>query len=269
VRRFESTDLASLVAEELGAPGPRLTVATACASGTDAIGTASRWLIAGRCDAVLAGGADCLDRFPYLGFYRLMNSSAERCRPFDKDRQGLNLGEGAAAVVLEREEDAVARGVTPLGTVAGYGAASDAHHPTAPHPEGRGLRRALTLALDDANIAPSEVGFVNAHGTGTIENDRVEGRLLAEVFGEGVLVLSTKGLTGHTTGAAGAMEAVFTLRNLADGMVPPSAGFETADPECRVVPPRELHQVVASTAVSTSLAFGGTNSALVLSRWAR
>jgi 3-oxoacyl-[acyl-carrier-protein] synthase-1/3-oxoacyl-[acyl-carrier-protein] synthase II len=242
---------------------------TACASGADAIGTASRWIRAGRCDVVVAGGADALDRYPYLGFARLGNSSPERCRPFDLCRRGLNLGEGAAALVLEPLAAVLERGGRPRAILAGYGAAADAHHPTAPHPEGRGLRRALAVALAQAGLRPEEIGFVNAHGTGTIDNDRVEGRVLAEVFAAGVPVLSTKGATGHTTGAAGALEAVFTIRSLEERLVPGSAGFEVPDPECRVVPPARSRRVEARAALSSSLAFGGANSVLVFRRWDR
>ncbi len=263
--RYLGSELATVVSEELGALGPRLTVVNACASGTDAVGIGARWLASGRCDRVIAGGADALSRFPYLGF-KAMNMSPVRCRPFDRERQGLNLGEGAAVLVLERLSDARRRGARCLGVVAGYGSAADAHHPTAPHPEGRGLKRAIGLALEEAGLTPRDIGLVNAHGTGTLENDKVEGQVLAALLPAGVPVMSTKGMTGHTLGAAGAIEAVFAARNLLDGRVPSSAGCETPDPACGLEPLRECRSIAANAALSDSLAFGGANAVLVLTK---
>jgi len=263
VERYLANDLAEVLAEEIGARGPRVTVTNACASGTDALGLGARWIASGRCDRVIAGGADALARFPYLGF-RAMNMAPGRPRPFDLSREGLNLGEGAGIVVLESEAAARERGARCLGLVAGYGSAADAFHPTRPHPEGRGLRAALAAALADAGLAPEAVGFVNAHGTGTLENDRVEGAALAALLPRGTPVVSTKGMTGHTLGAAGALEAIFTVRNLLDGKVPPCAGFQTPDPDCALVPTTRLTPTEARAALSDSLAFGGANAALVL-----
>jgi len=248
------------------ARGPTTTVVDACASATDAIGVGARWVAAGVADVVLAGGADALHRFPYLGFGVLRNTSTKDCRPFDRHRAGLNLGEGAGVLVLEREEHARGRGAHVLGYVAGYATSADAHHPTAPHPEGLGLRRAFTLALRHAGLDAEKLGFVHAHGTGTIHNDRVEGRVLADLCGPSITVLSTKGYTGHTMGAAGALGAIFALGHLRDGLVPRSAGFEVPDPECVVVPTTEPKPLSAEAAASSSLAFGGTNSVLVLRR---
>ncbi|MBI4705415.1 MAG: beta-ketoacyl-[acyl-carrier-protein] synthase family protein [Deltaproteobacteria bacterium] len=264
VARYTDGDLSGTLAVAIGAQGPALTVANACSSGTDAIGLGASWLRAGLCDLVVAGGADRLSRFPYLGFYALRNSSTRDCRPFDRDRDGLNLGEGAGVLVLEREPDARRRGAEVLGLVAGYGCAADAHHATAPHPEGRGLRLAIAHALADAGLESRAVGLVNAHGTGTVHNDRVEGQALVDCLSPEVTVVATKGYTGHTLGAAGAIEAIFALCNLRDGRVGPSAGFATPDPACAVVPTREPAATPARVALSTSLAFGGTNSVLVL-----
>ena len=266
VRRYFANDLAACLADAIGARGPIVNVATACASSADALGLAASWLAAGECDAVVAGGADELVRFPYVGFAALQNVAFEPCRPFDLHRRGLNLGEGAGVLVLEREDDARRRGAPVLGRLLGYANAADAFHATTPHPDGRGLRQALAAALRQAGVEAGEVGFVNAHGTGTIENDRVEGKVLADSFPARTAVFSTKGLTGHTLGAAGALEAIFAVHNLREGWVPRSAGFETPDPECRVVPTTALTPVDADVAVSTSLAFGGTNAVLVLGR---
>lgn len=266
IRRFLDNELARVVADHVGARGPAATVVNACASGTDAIGEGAAWLQRDLCDVVIAGGADELSRYPYLGFIALKNTSPERCRPFDVNRKGLNLGEGAAVVVLERARFARKRGASILARLAAYASASDAYHPTAPHPEGRGLRRAIRLALEQARLAADEVDFINAHGTGTTENDRVEGRVLAELFPANPAIFSTKGYTGHTTGAAGALEAVLTIRNLADQRVPRSGGFETPDPTCLIVPTTETKEIRARAAISDSLAFGGTNSVLVFRR---
>lgn len=266
ITRFLRNDLSSVVAEELGARGPAITIGNACASSSDAIGVGRGWLEAGLCDVVIAGGADELARFAYLGFAVLKNCATDRCRPFDKNRRGLNLGEGAAAVVLERAEAADRRGAGTLAEVKGYASASDAHHMTAPHPDGRGLRQAIAVALEQAGLQPGDIDFVNAHGTGTSENDRIEGRILAETFGEAAAVFSTKGYTGHTLGGAGALEAVLTVHNLLDGKVPASAGFSQPDPECVLVPITSTTELHATHALSTSLAFGGSNTALVLSR---
>jgi 3-oxoacyl-[acyl-carrier-protein] synthase-1/3-oxoacyl-[acyl-carrier-protein] synthase II len=266
ITRFLRNDLATVVAEELGARGPAVTVGNACASSSDAVGVAQGWLAAGLCDVAIAGGADELARFAYLGFAVLKNCATDRCRPFDKNRRGLNLGEGAAALVLERAETADRRHAEVLAEVRGYASASDAHHMTAPHPEGRGLRQAVAAALSQAALEPQAIDFVNAHGTGTSENDRIEGRVLAETFGEAAAVFSTKGYTGHTLGGAGALEAVLTVHNLMDGRVPASAGFAEPDPECVLVPVTSTTELRATHALSTSLAFGGSNTALILSR---
>ncbi len=259
VRRYLRNDLAPLVAGRIGARGPAITVVNACASGTDAIGIGASLVLSGACDAVVAGGADELERFAYHGFVSLKNVSSRACRPFDRDREGLNLGEGAGAVVLER-----APASPVLGRVLGYASASDAHHPTTPHPEGRGLRRVIGAALDAAGLRPVDASFVNAHGTATIENDRVEGAVLADLFRPGTAVVSTKGWTGHTLGAAGAIEAVLCLCGLLEGRIPPTVGCEHPDPECGVTPTREATPVAGGAALSTSLAFGGTNAALVI-----
>jgi 3-oxoacyl-(acyl-carrier-protein) synthase len=259
VERYLRSDLARLVSRRIGARGPAVTVVNACASGTDAIGIGASLIRSGECDAVVAGGADELERFAYHGFLSLKNVSGRACRPFDRDRDGLNLGEGAAVLVLERSPE-----VPVLGRVLGYSSASDAHHPTTPHPGGRGLRRAIGGALDEAGLGPADLSFVNAHGTATIENDRVEGPVLADLLPPAVPVVSTKGWTGHTLGAAGAIEAVLCVCGLRDGRIPPTAGLVEPDPECRVSPVREAVRVGEGAALSTSLAFGGMNSALVL-----
>ena len=263
VDRFLKGNLAEVIARRLGARGPQLTVVNACSSGTDAIGIALTWLKAGLCDIAIAGGADELNHVPYCGFNALGIMNPGLCAPFDRDRKGLNLGEGAGIVVLETLASALTRGVSPDFFLLGYGSSSDAYHLTAPSPAGAGLKAAIHTALEEAGIAPRDVSFVNAHGTGTHDNDLVEGRTLAEIFGPDLVTLSTKGFTGHTLGAAGGLEAAFTVAGLREGWVPASAGFVHRDEAIPLSPVRERTAVKGRFALSTSLAFGGNNAALV------
>jgi len=266
VERFLGGDLSQCVAERFGLDGPLLTVVNACSSGTDAVGIAISWLRSGLCDMVIAGGADELNRVPYCGFASLGITSPEACAPFDRDRRGLNLGEGAGVMVLETGESARRRGLGADLFVAGFGASADAYHLTAPHPEGKGLRRAIELALGEAGIASDDIAFINAHGTATPDNDRVEGRTLLDMFGPGVKVASTKGYTGHTLGAAGGVEAVFSALALREGTAPANAGFENVDDDIGLTPLVENTALEGRYVLSTSLAFGGNNAALVLGR---
>jgi len=266
VTRYLSGNLAAAVHALLGTHGPAAVVTNACASGSDAIGLGREWIAAGRCDLVIAGGADELSRVAYNGFASLQLADAGPCRPFDGERRGLNLGEGAGIVILESAQQAGARGVEPLGWVRGYGAAADAWHPTAPHPEARGLRHALDRALADAGTAPVEIALVNAHGTATPANDLAEARALAATLPLTTPVVSTKGMTGHTLGAAGAIEAILTLLALGRGETCGTVGCGRADPELPFPPlPEAAHAPLAGRlGISQSLAFGGCNAALVL-----
>jgi 3-oxoacyl-(acyl-carrier-protein) synthase len=215
---------------------------------------------------VIAGGADEMNRIPFCGFASLGVVSPELCAPFDRGRRGLNLGEGAGVVILESSRHARERAArTDLG-VAGYGSGADAHHLTAPHPEGVGLKASVARALEEAGAGARDVAFVNAHGTATQDNDRVEGRALADILGREAKIISTKGYTGHTLGAAGGIEAVLAAAGLREGWIPASAGFTEADEDAGIVPLRETTAVSGRFALSTSLAFGGTNAALVISR---
>jgi 3-oxoacyl-[acyl-carrier-protein] synthase-1/3-oxoacyl-[acyl-carrier-protein] synthase II len=243
-------------------------VTNACASGTDAIGLAKGWIASGACDLAVAGGADELSRIAYNGFAGLQLSDTEQCRPFDRHRKGLNLGEGAGLLVLEGEYQALERGITPLGWVRGYGSASDAWHPTAPHPEGRGLKCAFVQALADAGISIQDVAMINAHGTGTKANDLAEAKALSNLLPESchVAIVSTKGITGHTLGAAGGLEAVLTLLVLRQGVTPGTYGYLSSDPQLPVNPIPQGISVSLPTRIgmSQSLAFGGGNAALVI-----
>ncbi len=257
-------NLAEAVSARIGGDGPATVVVNACSSGTDAIGAALSWLNAGLCDIAIAGGADEMNRIPLCGFNALGVASDEPCAPFDANRKGLNLGEGAGVLVLETAEHAARRGVQSRLRVCGYGSSADAYHLTAPHPEGEGLGRAIESALQQANIAPEQIAFVNAHGTSTPDNDVVEGRVLKRMFGDGIKVVSTKSYTGHTLGAAGGIEAVFSAAGLSAGWIPPGAGFNTLDDAIGLAPVTEKTAVAGAYALSTSLAFGGNNAALVI-----
>jgi len=266
VNRYLKGNLADAISRHFGFKGPRCTIVNACSSGTDAIGVGLSWLKADFCDAVICGGADELNLVPLAGFNSLGVVSNELCKPFDKNRKGLNLGEGAGIIIIEKEEICKKRGFSPDLFLNGYGLACDAYHLTAPRPDGSGLKKAIEKALTEAKIKPSEVSFVNAHGTATRDNDKTEGNVLKEIFGKDIKFLSTKGFTGHTLGAAGGIEAVFTALNLKLGWIPASAGFDEFDEEIGIAPVTDKTEIKGKYAISTSLAFGGNNSALVISR---
>jgi 3-oxoacyl-[acyl-carrier-protein] synthase II len=263
MERIMRSNPAAVIAREFGLTGPCQTVVNACASGTDAVGLAASWIRGGLCDAVITGGADELSRITYNGFISLMITDDSFCKPFDKNRKGLNLGEGAAMLVLEAEEVRRGRRARTRSFLLGYGSACDAYHLTAPKPDGAGLRSAIAEALHDSGVTAGAVAFINAHGTGTPDNDRLESQVLSELMPE-VPFLSTKGYTGHTLGAAGAIEAVFTAACLELGKIPANAGFATADPELAGTPVRQETEVTGAVALSESLAFGGNNAVLVI-----
>ncbi len=265
--QYLTGNLSAVLHAVLGTRGPSVVVTNACASGTDAIGIARNWIRSGRCDLAIAGGADELSRIAYNGFASLQLLSQGPCRPFDKDRQGLNLGEGAGVLVLEPMEQAQKRGGRPVGYVRGYGMASDAWHPTAPHPEGRGLLAAIRAALADAGLSLEDIAYVNAHGTGTQANDEAESRALSTLFGqEAPPIVSTKGVTGHTLGAAGALETILTLLALQKGESGGTVGCMEIDPSLSVGPVihGENRELKGTVGLNQSLAFGGGNAALVI-----
>lgn len=259
---------AEALALRFGLSGPRQTVVTACSSGAVALAEAATLIADGVVDAALAGGVDSITRICFMGFNALKLLDPTPCRPFDRARRGMSIGEGAGFVVLEDEARARARGARVYAELAGHGMTTDAYHITAPEPEGDGMVRALRAALAAAHETPAAVQYVNAHGTGTPQNDRVEARALERVFGEGaLLVSSTKSMIGHTMAAAGSLEAIATILALGHGVVPPTANLETPDPEVRFdcVPcaPREA---LLHCAISNSFGFGGQNVTLLFRR---
>jgi len=264
---------AGVIAMQLGWTGPNVCVATACAAGAHAIGEGVRLIRDGTADAVMAGGTEAavtpltVAAFARMGALSSRNDDPEHAsRPFDADRDGFVIGEGAACVVLESLERARARGATFYGEVAGYGRNADAYHITAPSPGGAGAAVCMQLALDDAGVDASEIGHVNAHGTSTDLNDAAEAEAVRKVFGDSPPpVTSTKGVTGHLIGAAGAVEAVAAMLAVRDGIVPPTANLERLgdDIELDVVAgsPRDIG---SQPAISNSFGFGGHNACLVL-----
>jgi len=253
------------LARWLGARGPVVTVSTACASGATALAVGADLLRSGEADAVVAGGYDALCRFVLRGFNALRSLSRDAVRPFDRRRSGLLLGEAGALGLLMRERDVTG---ARLGTLRGYGSASDGFHIAAPEPEGRGLERAIRAALADARLAPGDVDFVSAHGTATPLNDRIETAALKRALGPRayeVPVNSIKGSLGHTMGAAAALEAFMCLLSAQRGLIPPTLNLEEPDPECDLdYVPGRARPARPRIMLSTSMGFGGCNGALIL-----
>jgi len=252
--------------------GPRLTAVTACSSSANSIGLAADLVQEGHADVVLAGGTDAHCRTTYAGFNALQALDRDVCRPFDRRRAGLSLGEGAAMFVLEEERHARRRGAEIFAEFAGYGMSADAHHMTAPDPEGRGAVLAMRRALADARLDPRDVDYVNAHGTGTPQNDPIETRAIKAVFGEHawrLAVTSTKSQIGHCLGAAGAIEVLATVLALRHGFIPPTVNLEEPDPQCDLdYVPRTAREQRVRTAISNSYAFGGNNTSVALRAYA-
>ena len=250
--------------EALGISAPCQVIANACASGTNAIGHAFECVSSGRYQRVLTGGYDAISELVFVGFDSLQAATPDKCRPFDSGRSGLVLGEGAAILALENYEAAEARGANILAEVVGYGISTDNHHLTQPNPSGSGARQAMERALARANLAPGAVDYINAHGTATPFNDAAEGKAIAELFGR-VPVSSTKGMMGHSLGAAGAIEAVISILALRDQILPPNINFRSSDPalDLDIVANRPRPAGIR-TVLSNSFGFGGTNASVIL-----
>jgi 3-oxoacyl-[acyl-carrier-protein] synthase II len=267
---------AGVIAIRLGLHGPCLSVVTACSSGADAIGQAYYAVKEGRADAMLVGGAEAvMVDLAVQGFHQMqaLSESADPHRasiPFDKDRQGFVMGEGAAFLLIESEAHAFRRGGKALGEIAGYAQTCDAHHITAPQPGGEYAAKAMALAMADAGIDKAEVGYINAHGTSTPLNDATESAAIGLCFGEHagkLLVSSTKSMTGHMLGAAGAFEAVITQCALNAGIAPPTIGLETEGEDCHLNYVKGKSQKMDTHyALSNSFGFGGHNSCIVLKK---
>ncbi len=257
-----------IVAQKHGFEGQRACVAAACASSTIAIGQAMDAIRLGRLDAVIAGGTDALARLTFSGFNALRLMDPSPCRPFERSRAGMNMGEGAGMLVLEDMEKARRRGAHIYAELAGYSLGCEAFHPTAPQPDGRPVADVVLRALNDARADAADVDHVNAHGTATPQNDTAEARAFRRVFGERVSrlpVTSLKSMIGHCLGAAGALEAAVVVLTVARGFIPPTINHAETDRDCAVdVVANAPREVAVRCAVSTSLAFGGNDAALVV-----
>jgi 3-oxoacyl-[acyl-carrier-protein] synthase II len=271
---------AGQIAIRCGARGPIVSPVSACASGSHSIGVALDWIRAGRADAVIAGGSEAALCRLGLASFEAMRALSNRnddppraSRPFDRGRDGFVMSDGAGVVVLEERAHALDRGAPILGEVLGYGMSGDAHHVTAPPPGGEGAVRCMRLALEDARLAPGDVEYVNAHGTGTPMNDVEETRAIRTVFGshaDALPVSSTKSMLGHSLGATGAIEAVLTALALRDRVLPPTINLDDPDPACDLdYVPNAARAVGVDFALSNSLGFGGTNVTLAIASPAR
>ena len=274
-------DMASgQVSMMIGAKGPNFSTVSACATGADSIGEALEMIRRGRADVVIAGGTEAaICEIGVAGFNSCMALSTRNedpqgaSRPFDSDRDGFVLGEGAGLLVLESLEHAEKRGANILAEMSGYGASSDAHHVTQPHPDGEGAARAMKWAIEDAGITPDKVDYINAHGTSTPLNDKYETIAMKRMYGDhayNLAISSTKSMTGHLLGAAGAIEAAFTVLAIKNDIVPPTINIENPDPDCDLnyIPNTAKKQPV-NVAMSNSLGFGGHNASLVFERFAQ
>lgn len=255
------------VAAELGFSGEAMMIPTACAAGNYAIAHACDVLRAGRAEIMLAGGADCFSRITYTGFARLGAIAPEICQPFDRNRKGMVPGEGAAMLLLELKDHAIARGAHIYCEVAGYGLSCDAHHMTAAHPQGEGAARAMTLALKQSGVAAEAVSYISAHGTGTPTNDRLETIAMKRTFGGlayKIPISSIKSMLGHTMGAASAIEATVCALAITHQQIPATMNLQVPDPECDLdYVPNIARKCPVSVTMSNAYAFGGNNSSLV------
>jgi 3-oxoacyl-[acyl-carrier-protein] synthase II len=271
-------EAAGVLSIRYGAKGPNICVVTACATGTHSIGEAYRTIERGDADAMIAGGTEsCICPLGVGGFNAMKalstrNNEPQRAsRPFDRDRDGFIMGEGSGVVVLEEMEAALARGARIYAELVGYGASGDAYHITAPAPSGEGAARCMKAAIKDAGIAPTEMGYINAHGTSTKFGDEIESIAIKTVFGDYAYKLpvsSTKSMTGHLLGAAGGVEAVISVLALDRGVLPPTINLDSPDPECDLdYVPNKARHVQVDVAMSNSFGFGGTNACLIFKRY--
>ena len=271
-------EAAGWVSIKFGLKGPNSATCTACTTGSHAIGDACQIVGRGDADVMIAGGTEgvvcalAIDGFAAMRALSTRNEEPERAsRPFDADRNGFILGEGAGVLVLEREETARKRGAPIVAEVVGYGMSGDAHHISSPPPDGNGAVRVMAGTLDNAKVNVDQVNYVNAHGTSTPVGDRIETKAIKDVFGDHVAKLavsSTKSMTGHLLGAAGGVEAGFCALGLRDQIIPPTINYETPDPECDLdYVPNEAREAKHEYALSNSFGFGGTNAALLFKRY--
>lgn len=277
-REFEPDMPAIHLGGMLDAQGPILNCISACVSSTQAIGEAAKMIRHGEVDVMLCGGAhSAINPFGVTGFQRLSALSTrndnpkEAVRPFDADRDGFVIGEGAAAFIIEELEHALGRGAEILGELTGYGSAQDAYRVTDTHPDGRGTAKSMQRAMASAKLNPDDIDYINAHGTGTILNDRVETAAIKQAFGQEawrIPISSTKSMLGHATTACGAIELAVCLLSLQSGVIPPTVNHETPDPQCDLdYVPRNAREVTCRHVLTNNIGFGGQNASLIISRY--
>lgn len=270
VMHYQAQTQAITLAEAFGFQGPISIISNACASGANAIGHAWELLREGHSEQVLAGGYDALSKMVFAGFDSLQALSTTQCRPFDAQRDGLALGEGAAVLTMETLDHAQRRGATILGEIVGYGTSLDVHHLTQPHPQGDAALASMCEATRIAGLSPEQIGYVNAHGTGTPMNDVAEAHAISRWAGERAATLpvsSTKSSIGHLLGGAGAVEVIVCLMALQGQWLPPTPTIRAADPACRFPVVREPTKARLDYALTNSFGFGGANASLILRRW--
>lgn len=268
ILRYPGYAISANVAKQFDVRGPVLMIPTACAAGNYALAYAFDLLRLGKADVMLAGGAEPFSRIVFTGFNRLFAVAPERCQPFDRHRKGMLVGEGAGVLVLERLEDAAARRAKTYAEILGYGMSCDAHHMTIPHVDG--VKQVMERALADAGLQPSDVDYINAHGTGTPANDRTECAAIRAVFGahaDRMPVSSIKSMIGHAMGAASALEAIACALAVQHDRLPPTINFETPDPECPIdCVPNVSRRHRVRVALNNSFAFGGNNACVVFGK---
>lgn len=262
------------MAIELSINGPTYLIGTACASGTDAIGVGKRLIENGECDIVLAGGSEApitplvVSSFTKIGALSRNSDFSHSSRPFDAQRDGFVISEGAAIIILENEKTARDREAHIYAHLTGYGTANDAFHITSPSPEGTGLSKAIHMALADASLNENNIQCINAHGTSTPINDQLESNIFSRIFSNNPHVTSTKGVTGHSLAATGAMEAIFSILKITHDEIPPVAGLVNVDNKIKLnISPTKINEVGIKNVLSTSLGFGGQNAALIFSKY--
>lgn len=265
---LDCADCTMSIARHYGLKGFLATISTACSSSANAILMGARMLQAGECDIAICGGTDALTRFTLNGFNALKNVDKAHCRPFDQNRNGLNLGEAAGYIILANEGFILKENIQPLARFAGYGNTNEAHHPTAPSPDGSGALLTMQQALDNARIVPSQIDYINAHGTATLGNDLSEGNAMARLFENSVPPFSsTKAYTGHTLAASGVVEAIISCMAIREQAIPPNLRFETPMEEIDLAPAKDIvRDMPVRYVLSNSFAFGGNNVSLVFEK---
>jgi len=264
MRFHECSTPVATISRELGLFGIQTSVSNACASSANALALGREFIQSGEAEVVLAGGVDSLSRLTVNGFNSLLVYDPDGCRPFDENRSGMTLGEGAGFVILESEAHANARDARTLAHFVGAGSSFDGFHITSPSPDGSAIHDAMSKALADAGRVPSDIDYINAHGTGTLDNDASEGEAIQRLFdGDVPVVSSTKGYCGHTLAAAGAVESILCILAMEHGVAPPNLGIENVDPAFRFDPIREPIETGLNTVMTNSIGFGGNNCSLI------